>query len=128
MRKRVMRFLSSCHKINNNMFPFSCSVYQEQMREWAPGMVLPRKKAASADDIIRGNEREDVVSAEDAWSKRSRDLANAKQSKISGWYNYFMLLPRKPSKPYFLFSFRCIIVVEQQFEYKRFKNCFPHLC
>ena len=55
------------------------------MREWAPGMVLPRKKAASADDIIRGNEREDVVSAEDAWSKRSRDLANAKQSKISGW-------------------------------------------
>lgn len=56
------------------------------MKDWAPGMVLPRKKAASADDIIRGNEREEAMTAEDAWSKRSRSLANAKQSKVTGLY------------------------------------------
>lgn len=54
------------------------------MKEWAPGMVVPRKKAASADDIIRATEKESLGSAEDMWSKRSRELANAKQVKLTG--------------------------------------------
>lgn len=54
------------------------------MREWAPGMVVPRKKAASADDIVRVSEKETIGSAEDMWSKRARDLANAKQTKLTG--------------------------------------------
>ena len=53
------------------------------MKDWAPGMIIPRKKAASADDIIRGD-RDDLISAEDVWSKRSQDLANAKQSRLTG--------------------------------------------
>lgn len=59
------------------------------MKDWAPGMVIPRKKAASADDIIRGSERDDLVSAEDVWSKRSKDLANAKQSKLVGRFKHY---------------------------------------
>jgi len=46
-------------------------------------MVLPRKKAASADDINRASDQ-DLESAEDVWSKRSRDLAAAKKQKATG--------------------------------------------
>lgn len=55
---------------------------QEQMKEWAPGMIVPRKKAASADDIARSTEREELESSEGIWAKRSRELANAKQVKL----------------------------------------------
>ena len=44
-------------------------------------MIIPRKKAASADDIIRNTDRDEVVSAEDVWSKRSQHLADAKQAR-----------------------------------------------
>lgn len=52
------------------------------MKEWAPGMIVPRKKAASADDIARSTEREELESSEGIWAKRSRELANAKQVKL----------------------------------------------
>lgn len=54
------------------------------MKDWAPGMIIPRKKAASADDIARPTDGEDRDVAEDMWSKRSRELANAKQTKVLG--------------------------------------------
>lgn len=63
------------------------------MKDWAPGMVLPRKKAASADDIIRaGNEREEVMSAEAVWNKVSQNLANAKQSQLAGKFHTLLQL------------------------------------
>jgi len=47
-------------------------------------MVIPRKKAASADDIINRTDRDELLSAEDAWSKRAQSLAAAKQAKVAG--------------------------------------------
>lgn len=62
------------------------------MKEWAPGMIIPRKKAASADDIARSVDREDGDAVEDMWSKKSRELANAKQAKLSGMWVGLLLV------------------------------------
>lgn len=62
------------------------------MKEWAPGMIIPRKKASSADDIIRATDRDDLESSEDAWGKRARQLTNAKQARITGTENYLTIV------------------------------------
>lgn len=74
---------------------------QEVRKDWAPGMVIPRKKAASADNAVRAHKPEnnfqepesptekvkqafsedDIPSAQSVWEQRSAQLTDTKSKK-----------------------------------------------
>ena len=50
---------------------------QEELKSWAPGMVLPRKKAASADNAMRNNKASQLETERHAFADGHRETSEA---------------------------------------------------